>query len=141
MTKNQLKEQIRKIVKEQLEINDMHSPIQLMQVWFKKNKAKHHEDMIDFATAFLQTNDDFYPNRQEAHKVAFDYFKERWLEELLEDIADEFGYDMSVSLENSQEAMKSFKQAVEEITSNASESFDRAAEDLENGKQVQHYDY
>lgn len=148
LTRTQLKEHIHKIVREQLREQTQFPKTKEMiklglevEKWFKKNQDKHYEDMIDFATAFLQSNDDLYPNRQEAHEEAFSYFKDRWLEEFLEDVADEQGHELSVAIENSQQAMNKFRNTVQDITSNASESFDRAAEALEDGKQVQHYDY
>jgi len=148
LTRTQLKEHIRKVVRGQLSEQSQFPKTKEMiklglevEKWFKKNQDKHYEDMVDFATAFLQTNDDFYPNKQEAHEAAFSYFKDRWLEEFLEDVADEQGYELSVEVENSTQAMNKFRSAVQDITSDASESFDRAAEDLENGKQIQYYDY
>jgi len=148
LTRTQLKEHIRKVVRGQLSEQSQFPKTKEMiklglevEKWFKKNQDKHYEDMVDFATAFLQSNDDLYPNRQEAHEEAFSYFKDRWLEEFLEDVADEQGYELSVEVENSTQAMNKFRSAVQDITSDASESFDRAAEDLENGKQIQYYDY
>lgn len=145
LSRTQLKEHIRKVIREQLDTNKAPGSLStlsyVVKAWFKKNQDKHYEDMIDFATTFLQTNDDFFPTRQEAHEEAFSYFKDRWFEEFLEDVADEQGYDFSVSVERSQKAVEEFRNTVQDITSNASESFDRAAEALEDGKQIQHYDY
>lgn len=140
ISKNQLKEYVRRIVRQQLKEQNFPKENQESKVvseidkWLLANENKFYQQMQEVAYKLLLGNEGWMPTEKEAQEELLNFFKDEWYENFADHLSDLGGEDLVNVLESSLQVKKAFKKAILDLAAGASDAFVFAEEDIRDSK-------